>query len=205
MPTNIHIEKAVNGAALRPLTREQKVALVLMARDAFARRADPDRCLDFNEWRHRECMMAVERHGLTECRNEDFLPLKAHFVSLLGQTQMAQRLRVRSACEPREWALNTFDRECAKAADVLPRARDYAAGFLRRARKVALDDASEKQIWQAIFLVRRRAAQLRRKDLPANHPPSSVNSGVAVAKRRETNSETLKSCNSVTLHQEVLL
>jgi hypothetical protein len=191
---NTHIEKAVNGAALRPLAREQKTALVLMARDAFRRRPDPDRCLDFEEWRHRECMMAVERHGLTECRNEDFLPLKAHFIGLLGRTQAAEQIRVRAACEPRQWAMHTFERECAKAADVLPHAREYAAGFLRRARKVTLDDATEKQIWQAIFLVRRRAAQLRRKELPANG-----------ANGRESNPVTLKPCNSVTHHQGELL
>jgi hypothetical protein len=64
--------------------------------------------------------------------------------------------------EPRTWAMEGLQRECADAADVLPRAMDYAAGYLRN-RGTDIDRADHKAIWHAAYTVRRRAGQLRRK------------------------------------------
>lgn len=163
-----HTQKAIGGAALVPLSNEQKRDLVLLAKRAWnawgeKRMAEGQEVMGFDEWRHNEQRMAVERRSLTLCTNEDFLFLKAHYLTLLGKKDTANALRVRAACEPRIWAKSRFERECRDAADVLPHAREYAAGFLRNARGVTLDEASEKQIWHAIYIVRRRASQLRRK------------------------------------------
>lgn len=38
----------------------------------------------FDAWRHRECMEAVQRGGITECNHEDFRPLLSHFQALAG-------------------------------------------------------------------------------------------------------------------------
>ncbi len=163
-----HTTKAISGAALAPLSNEQKRELVLLAKKAWnaygqERMAQSLDVMDFEEWRHQQQMMAVERKSLTVCTNEDYLFLKAHFLTLLGKKDTANALRVRATCEPRIWAKSRFERECRDAADVLPHAREYAAGFLRNARGVDLDTASEKQLWHAIYIIRRRASQLRRK------------------------------------------
>jgi hypothetical protein len=163
-----HTTKAISGAALAPLSNTQKRDLILLAKRAWnawgaQRMAEGLEVMDFDTWRHQQQRMAVERASLTFCTNEDFLFLKAHYLSLLGKKDTANMLRVRAGCEPRIWAKSRFERECRDAADVLPDAREYAADFLRNARGVTLEDASEKQLWHAIYIIRRRASQLRRK------------------------------------------
>jgi hypothetical protein len=64
--------------------------------------------------------------------------------------------------EPRTWALRRLEIEAEAAADVLPQAMRYAAGFLLHKRGVPLADAGERDLWHAVFVVRRRAQQLRR-------------------------------------------
>jgi hypothetical protein len=109
-------------------------------------------------------LMAVGREHLTACRNADYLTLKARFQDLAGEPVKAFRNHLRAANEPREWALAKLRKECAAAADVLPRAWDYAAGFLLHKRGLAIDDCPAKDLWHAVFVVRRRAAQLRRRE-----------------------------------------
>ena len=164
-----HTEKAISGAALAPLSNEQKRDIILLAKKAYLRQNEQngqnnsDHSVSFADWRRREQKLCVERGSLTICTNEDFNFLKAHFLSLAGKPEQASAVRIRAAGEPRLWAMNKFEAECRDAADVLPQARQYAAGFLRNARGVSLEQASAKQIWHAIYIIRRRASQLRRK------------------------------------------
>lgn len=158
--------RATGGAALAPLSNKQKRTLILLAKRAFRRCMELgtiEETTDFDAWRHHQQVMAVERGSLTVCTNEDFNFLKAHYLGQIGQTERANEIRVKAACEPRIWAKHKLDAECDAAADVLPHAREYAAGFLRNARGVDMDSASPKQLWHAVYVVRRRAAQLRRK------------------------------------------
>jgi hypothetical protein len=157
------IEKATTGAALAPLSNEQKRNLVMLARKAYAVRAtslSPQQT--FEQWRHQQQLLACERSSLTLATNEDYNYIRAHYLNLLGQKSAAANIRAKAACEPRTWALARFKKECEAARDVLPQAEQYAAGFLRNARHVNLDTADANHIWHAIFIVRRRAAQLRR-------------------------------------------
>jgi hypothetical protein len=176
--TNPNVLATTRGAALKPLSPAQVRNLVVLAQRAFRAQlacgALPDDA-DFDAWRRQQVHMAVERPGLRQARNEDYLPLQAHFLRMLGRERQADACAARAAMEPRIWARHCLDRECAKAADVLPAALDYAAGFVRRARRVALSDADESVLWQAIFLVRRRAAQLRRSPgAPDPESPSAA-------------------------------
>lgn len=159
------VGRAMNGAALQALTNEQKTRLVLLAREAFdhlvARGALGD-AAEPDVWRREQCMQAVERPGLTACRNEDYLPLRAHFLRVLGRADAAEIAAMRAWTDPRRQALAKLRQECEAAADVMPAAGAYAAGFVRNKRGVAIDDADAKTIWHAVFIVRRRAAQLRR-------------------------------------------
>ena len=167
-------QRAMNGAALAPLNNRQKAAICILARRAFsclaasgalgptlnASRSTHD---VFKEWRREQQRLAVGKIHLTDCRNADYLALKARFQDLAGNPVAAFRNYVRSGNEPRAWALKKLTIECDRAADVLPHAWDYAAGFLRNKRGLAIEECSERDLWHAVFLVRRRAAQLRRK------------------------------------------
>jgi hypothetical protein len=155
------IERCMDGAALAPLSGDQKRELVLLARDAF--KAVCGVSGHFDTWRHYQVKLAVERDGLTRCRNEDFLPLKAHFIGMLGRKASAGRYLARAACEPRRQALAKLEQTIRKVADVLPDAREYAAGFVQNKRKVSMDEADAATVWHAVFLLRRRAAQLRKR------------------------------------------
>ena len=81
--------------------------------------------------------------------------------------QEAAAALVRHETEPRSWAMHSLKAECEAADDVLPRAMDYAAGFLRRKRAVAIEDASDRDLWSAVYTVRRKAAQLRKASAEA--------------------------------------
>ena len=110
------IDRAAEGAALGPLSREEKTRLVLLAREAYGKTRDQrpettdqrpqttDRSAErraFDEWRRRQVLMCVERSGLRECRHEDYGYVRAHFLRLLGREGAAERAQVRAACEPR--------------------------------------------------------------------------------------------------------
>lgn len=61
--------------------------LVMAARKAFDRQSAAGLVDDgetFDAWRHRECMNAVRKPGITACNHEDFRPLLAHFQTLAG-------------------------------------------------------------------------------------------------------------------------
>ena len=137
-----------------------------MARRAFEQlveRGDLGDAAEFDVWRHHQCMQRVERPGLTQCRNEDYAPMMEHFHRLLGDEEKAAHWAQRHLTEPRTWAMARLNKECEAAADVMGRAYEYAWGFTKHKRGVALEDADEKTIWHAIYVVRRRAEQLRRK------------------------------------------
>ena len=162
---NNPVDRAMAGAASAPLTNEQKRDIVLLARKAFARQRDigalgPE--ADGEVWRRIQMLLVVERRSLTTCVNADYAALKAHFLALSGNEVRAQAVALKAGCEDRTWALAKLRNECVAAADVMPRAFEYAAGFLRNARGVTIDEASAKQLWHAVFVVRRRTQQLRR-------------------------------------------
>ena len=157
---NSHVDGRAAGAALQSLSREQIRSLVLLARRAFAAEFPPTD-EPFDAWRHRQCQMAVERPGLTACRNEDFLPLKAHFLRLLGDEAGAEEAQLRASGEARRQAWWGLERACNAAADVLPAAWQYASGFMRNKRGCGLDDADAKALRHAAYVVSRKAAALR--------------------------------------------
>ena len=171
--TDKYSQRAMNGAALAPLNNRQKARICILARQAYERqRSEVSDQMSENRpplaeklfccWRRQQQNAAVGKSHLTDCRNADYLTLKAHFLDLAGETVAAFRNHLRAGTEPRAWALARLRKECQAAADVLPGAWDYAAGFLRNKRGLSIDDCSERDLWHAIFLVRRRAAQLRR-------------------------------------------
>jgi hypothetical protein len=161
------LDRCVDGAALAPLSGEQKKELVLLAQRAFRRLYDAgtiSETTEFDAWRHQQVLQVCERGGLREARNEDFLALQGHFLAMLGQTAMAERRRVASQLEPRRWALAKLKQECDAAADVIDRAWEYASSISRsRFKTDQIQELGEKQIWMLMFDIRRNAQRRRAK------------------------------------------
>jgi hypothetical protein len=162
------ITRCIDGAALAPLSREQKKDLILLAQRAFERvsknSALPAPYSTFDAWRHQQVMQVCERGGLREARNEDFLALQGHFLGLLGQPVLAERRRVASQLEPRRWALAKLHQECDAATDVIDRPWDYICSIARsRFKTPQIEELGEKQIWMLMFDVRRNAQRRRAK------------------------------------------
>ena len=161
------IESCITGAALAPLTGEQRQKLARLARSAYdrLRRRAPASAAplpDFDTWRHAQVRLCVERGGVTECRQEDYDVVKAHFLRVLGQAEMAERMQARAECEPRRQALGKLHRECEAAADVIDRPLEYVASIAKsRFKTRILDDLSEKQLWSLVFDIRRNAQRRR--------------------------------------------
>jgi hypothetical protein len=110
----------------------------------------------------------VERGGFRECRHEDFLPLKAHFLRLMGREADADAALVRQETQPRRLALHNLELACeeadAAAADAGIRfdGRAYAGGFLRNKRHVSIEEADDKALWHACYVLKRKAAGIRK-------------------------------------------
>jgi hypothetical protein len=161
------IDRCIEGAALAPINSEQKRELAILARRAFERLYDSgaiSETTDFDSWRHQQAIQAVERTGLRECRQEDFAQLKGHFLRLLGQPAMANRMQARAELEPRRVALWKLRHECEAVADVIGNAEAYVCGIARARFKVGtLAELGEKQLWILLFDLRRNAQRRRAK------------------------------------------
>lgn len=175
MSNSAIIGRAIDGAALAPITPDQRRELAILARRAFEKCGRPDSakgsCADvpgndaFGRWRHEQTMQAVERSGLTALRQEDYAQVKGHFLRLLGQVSMADRMQARADMEPRRVALAKLRHECDAASDVIDRGLEYAAAIARSRFKTAeIEDLSEKQIWMLVFDVRRNAQRRRARE-----------------------------------------
>lgn len=160
------IDRCIEGAALAPINSEQKRELVILARRAFDKLNGGSRCgaSAFDTWRHQQATIAVERHGIRECRQEDFAQLKGHFLRILGQPAMADRMQTRAELEPRRVAAWKLRHECEAVADVISNAESYVASIARARFKVrSIDDLNEKQLWVLLFDLRRNAQRRRAK------------------------------------------
>lgn len=97
--------KTTRPASLKPATSKAKSKrgnmtpaeikpLVFAARKAFDRQAEAGLLEDaesFDAWRHRQCMDAVGKPGITACNHGEFQPLIAHFQTLAGDDAAAFR------------------------------------------------------------------------------------------------------------------
>lgn len=156
----IYQMQQTRGAAMGPLSSQQRQKLAAMAHYAWIE-VGPDQA--FNDWRHEEVRACVGKGGLTECVNADYLPLKAHFLALGGKFGASMKASLKSMNEPRSWALFNLMKACTEAKDVMPEAMKYARGFVLNKRGISLDDADDRTIWHAVFVVRRKAQAERKK------------------------------------------
>jgi hypothetical protein len=87
----------------------------------------------------------------------------AHFLRVLGRTEEADRLVARAEMEPRAYLMDQFRRACNDAASAVDNPVQYAEGFLRRACGCGIDDAPDKALWRAIYLLRNKVKCEERK------------------------------------------
>ena len=169
--SNPHVDGRSEAAALQSMTPAEIKPLIQLARQAFNHLVETGVLGDtaeFDGWRHEQCLQTVERGGFRECRHEDFLPLKAHFLRLMGRAAEADAALLRQETAPRRTAMHALTLACeeadAAAADAgIPfDASAYAAGFLRNKRHVAIDEADDKAIWHVTYVLKRKAASLRK-------------------------------------------
>lgn len=74
------------------LKRAEIQPLIMAARSAYNRQLECgliDDGENFDAWRHRQCLDAVGKPGITACNHADFRPLIAHFQALSGDDATA--------------------------------------------------------------------------------------------------------------------
>jgi hypothetical protein len=143
---------AVHGAASKPLSREQKTALVLIARQAYdARKAKGDELPGFDAWRGEQAIAACGSR-ISEAGNADFSAIKARFLSYLPDAR-AFVAAVRSETEERRQALYKLRQDCQTRGLDFPA---YPASIARQQYKRDLEQCTPKQIWRLVFTVRNR-------------------------------------------------
>jgi hypothetical protein len=161
LPRPDPVARAIRGAEQAAFSNEQKTTIILLARSAF-RRIGHRAGQPFDEWRREQQVLAGAKPSLRACVNADFKHLEAHFAAIAGQSRRAFRVAVAAQTQDREMARAKLLQECAAAAPWLPDARGYAAGFLRNKRGSEVEDASARDLWHAVFIIRRRVNQLKR-------------------------------------------
>lgn len=184
------VDRAMAGAALAPLSNGQKAALCILARAAWDISGSP---LPLEEWRREEQQRAVHIRSLRECTNQDYKPLRAHFEDLLGRSDRAFRSAMKAEVEPKSWALHCLYRECSKVKSEMPHSLAYVRGFLLNKRGVTLEEADVKSLWHALFTLRRKVQQERKKakgGIPAGDAMSQLLSGIAAAKAKHIDQDT---------------
>ena len=174
-----NIDRAMEGAALAPLSAHQRQRLAALGRWALTLREDAGleaAGTDFDAWRHRHCLMVAERSGLRTARQEDYLPLRGHFLVLASEAlgalgrpgaerllRAAQRMREKVEHEPRSVAMAKLRAEMRGARDTIGNVEGYVAQIARcKFKTTDLGELSEKQLWVLVFDIR-RSAQRRRK------------------------------------------
>ena len=129
-----------------PLSRKQKGIVCSVARRAFlAMRAAGalDPATEETTWRHEQQEKAVGRYSLRSAIQDDYKPLMAHFLNLLGDVKTALRYQTEAVLEPRKLAMAQLRAMCGKRGVTM----DYADGICQQAWKCSLADANEQQVW----------------------------------------------------------
>lgn len=160
-------DRAIAGAALAPMDKEDRQSLARLARRAWEKvrpQTADHRPLSFDDWRHQQCNLAVERRGLRECRREDFSFLRSHFLRMLGRETEARHWRDRGATEPKRVAIAKLKFEGERARDVIADPGSYVSAIAHSKFKTPdLNELSERQIWTLVFDLRRGAQKKRAK------------------------------------------
>jgi len=133
---------------MKPLTNPQKSALIRVALAGYGRFVHECKAQGrghwdaFNLWRHTQVRVAVERDGFTDCGQEHYCYLQAHFLRLAGEDGKAMSWLVKAGTEARRKAEFALRREMT-AAGVGPDYVEEIAADRFGGKKVEECDAAE--------------------------------------------------------------
>lgn len=144
------------------LSKQQKAEIGQLAREAWLAWDGREQFLEtngelsvsdcFTEWRRWQQGQACGRQSLRACTQDDYQPLRAHFLALSGRTEAAAHAQRRAASEPQRLARYKL----AQALKERDLQETYAAAICRRQFRCELADASPKQLWNLVYTVRNR-------------------------------------------------
>ena len=118
------------------------------------------------QFRHLHVAIAVRRHGLRCCLQDDYKRLEAHFLNLLGEPGAALNAHIRAETEPRRVAEYKLLEACRRAGLHL----SHAEAICRRQNHgLSLDDVPAKTLWHLVFTINNR-----RKSKVAQASPPAV-------------------------------
>ena len=139
------------------LTNRQKRYLAQLARRALAAASGAvAKCGcpvdNATAWRHCQVIKATGRHGLRCCTQDDYGPLKAHFLNLLGEPGQALRADLRQLTNPMRVILWKIRRRCQDYGIGL----DKAEGICRQmTHGLSLHQVeTEATLWNIYFKLR---------------------------------------------------
>lgn len=132
----------------RPLTRNQKTCLVLLAKKGWAAAGEPG---SFEEWRHEAALYAAGVR-ISEARQEHWAALKTEYQSRAGDEEGAFRTALREGDNKRRVAMHKLTAELARKGLAV----GYAAAICRTQYKCPLDEASAGQLWRLFYTIKNR-------------------------------------------------
>jgi hypothetical protein len=163
-----HTARAIDGGLNAPLDKRQMGILCMAARSAYdvqEKMGLLDDGEEFDLWRHREQLRVIGVSSLRVARQRHYRPMLSHWLDLQGRPMQALASRQRGLLDADSQARAKLRQECIEAGEWFGSsadARQYAAGFLRHKRGVDVDCAHAKDLWHAIYIIRRRVCQLKR-------------------------------------------
>lgn len=135
-------------AGWKPLTRNQKTRLVLLAKRGWAAAGEPG---EFDPWRQDVAVQACGRR-ISEASQKHWADLKAEFQSRAGDEAGAFETQLREGDNKRRIAMHKLTEALAQKG--LPGA--YAAAICRTQYKCPLEEASAGQLWRLFYTVKNR-------------------------------------------------
>lgn len=145
---------------MKPLSLKQKAVICQISRRAFDKLTASNKItdIDFNTWRRDEVERAVGLPGLRACGNNHYLPLCAHFESMVGEDGKALNHLLAESTDKNRQIEHLI--VTALAAAHLP--ITYAEKIARDKFKCGVMDCDERQLRFILITVKARAASRRR-------------------------------------------
>ena len=173
--SSLQQERAIAGAKGKPLSKEQKKNVCMLASTAWKRNGEvfhdmetpPELRLTKSQalelWRQEEQIKSVGKKHLTKCAQSDYPVLMSHFAELAGDERAVKFWNDRKPSDDHRRALRVLNNEIKAANHDLGNAYAYARAIAKaKCKGVEFEKMSAKQLWMLVFDVRRAAAKKRK-------------------------------------------
>lgn len=180
---------AGGGWKFKPLSATQKMVIARLAQSAYQEELKRGnvtvsgnlvKSKQFDDWRHEQQREACGRESLTDCNQEHYRPLKAHFEGIIGTPAAAARsfrdnmrhgpVNDSAATTDTHEARELWGRLLTAALAEFEMQPGYAAAICRTKYKCEPAAATARQLQCLTFDIRRNGQARRRKgDIPVPH------------------------------------